>query len=195
MTGIPCQETCTSHFVLFIQLAYKSKFQPKDCLNTEKCKYQFFESLFLKCEHLKQVYYFIFSPANVHLFKFSNRYTRKRCEICSKLTTKHQNNVIDVVLMFLLLTIWTYFTPFCSVSIVNFEEVDVIWVATYNLLVQLHICHAFVCFKFCKNKFYVTNFLLSFQMIWSSCEFGRYLLKQCYKSCKKGSYKYHIFTY
>ena len=34
-------------------------------------------------------------PANIYLFKFSNRNTRKRCEICSKLTVKHQNDVSD----------------------------------------------------------------------------------------------------
>ena len=27
-------------------------------------------------------------PANIYLFKFNNRNTRKRCEICSKLTIK-----------------------------------------------------------------------------------------------------------
>ena len=39
-------------------------------------------------------------PANIHLLKVSNRNTRKRCKICSKLTIK---------------------TPFSSVSIVDFE--------------------------------------------------------------------------
>ena len=28
------------------------------------------------------------SPANIYLFKFNNRNTRKRCEMCSKLTIK-----------------------------------------------------------------------------------------------------------
>ena len=27
-------------------------------------------------------------PANIYLFKFNNRDSRKRCEICSKLTIK-----------------------------------------------------------------------------------------------------------
>ena len=35
-------------------------------------------------------------PANIYLFKVDNRNTRKRCEICSKLTTRHQKDVIDV---------------------------------------------------------------------------------------------------
>ena len=41
--------------------------------------------------------------------------TRKRCEICSKLTIKtpeHQNDVIDVVLVFLLLTLNIFRTFF-----------------------------------------------------------------------------------
>ena len=38
---------------------------------------------------------------------------------------KHQNDVNDVVLVFLLLT---YFTPSSSVSIVDFEQVNVSWV-------------------------------------------------------------------
>ena len=36
---------------------------------------------------------------------------------------KHLNDMIDLVLVFLLL--WTYFTTFSSVSIANFEQVNV----------------------------------------------------------------------
>ena len=32
-------------------------------------------------------------PANIYLFKFNNRNTRKRSEICSKLTIKTAENV------------------------------------------------------------------------------------------------------
>ena len=35
---------------------------------------------------------------------------------------KHLNDIIDLVLVFLLL--WTYFTSFFSVSIANFEQVN-----------------------------------------------------------------------
>ena len=83
---------------------------------------------------------------NSYLLKFIKRNTRKRCEICSKLTIKtperchngqtHQNNLpatagelldcvwtfCDVVLVILLLT---YFTSFSSVSIVDFKQVNV----------------------------------------------------------------------
>ena len=56
-------------------------------------------------------------PANIYLFKVNNRNTRKRCEICSKLTIKHQNDEL-----------WTHFTPFSSVSFVDFEQVNISWV-------------------------------------------------------------------
>ena len=51
-------------------------------------------------------------PTNNCLFKVNNRNNRKRYEICSKLI--------------LLLTL-NIFTPFPSVSIVNFEQVSVSW--------------------------------------------------------------------
>ena len=55
---------------------------------------------------------------NIYLFKVNNRNTRKSYEICSKLTIKtperHQ-------------WLWTYFTAFSSVSIVDFEQVNVSW--------------------------------------------------------------------
>ena len=50
--------------------------------------------------------------ANIYLFKVNNRKTRKRWEICSKLTIKHQNEAIDVVLVVLLLTLDIFYTFF-----------------------------------------------------------------------------------
>ena len=61
------------------------------------------------------------------MFKVNNRNTRKRSEICSKLTMKNQNDVSYVVLVFLSLTM-KYLTPFSSVFIVDFEQVNVSWV-------------------------------------------------------------------
>ena len=49
-------------------------------------------------------------PANIHLFKVNNRNTRKRCEICSKLTIKTPERR-------------------SGVFIVNFEEVS--WAETF----------------------------------------------------------------
>ena len=40
---------------------------------------------------------------------------------------KHQNNVTEVILLFLLLTL-KIFQPFSSVSIIEFEQVNVSWV-------------------------------------------------------------------
>ena len=53
------------------------------------------------------------SPTNIYMFKFKNRNTRKRCEICSRLTIKTTDNVAIVnfdhisqlFLMFLSLTL------------------------------------------------------------------------------------------
>ena len=44
-------------------------------------------------------------PANICLFKVNNRITRKRSEMCSKIKKKHQNDLNDVVLLFLLVTL------------------------------------------------------------------------------------------
>ena len=55
----------------------------------------------------------VVSNQNIYLFKFNNKNTRKRCEICSKLTIKTP----------------VYHTS-CSVFIVNFEQVNVYWELT-----------------------------------------------------------------
>ena len=47
------------------------------------------------------------TPANIYLFKVNNRNTRERCEICLKLTIKTPER---------------RFTPFSTVSIVDFDE-------------------------------------------------------------------------
>ena len=65
-------------------------------------------------------------PDKIYLLKANNRYTRKRCEKRSKLTRKNQNDIIVVVLVFLLLTS-KYFTRFSSTSFVDIEQVHVCW--------------------------------------------------------------------
>ena len=72
-----------------------------------------------------------YCPASKYMLRFSNRNTRNRFEICSKLTIKHQNDVNDIVLVFLLLTLNT-FRFFLSVSIVDFEQVNVSWLGLYQ---------------------------------------------------------------
>ena len=66
------------------------------------------------------------SPVNIYLFKVNNRNTRKRCEICSNLTIKTPVDVIDVVLVFLLLTSQLAFT--CSKSTIEILEKGVKYV-------------------------------------------------------------------
>ena len=61
-------------------------------------------------------------PANIYLFKVNNRHSRKRNKICS---WRHH----DVVLVFSLLT-FNIFHTFSTVSIADFEQVDVSWVST-----------------------------------------------------------------
>ena len=51
------------------------------------------------------------NSTNVYLFQVINRNSRKRCEICLKLI-KYQNDVIDVILVFLLLTLNIFDTFF-----------------------------------------------------------------------------------
>ena len=61
-------------------------------------------------------------PAGIYLLKVNNRNTRTRCEICSKLIIKYQNNAL-ASFRYLYCWLWTYFTPCSIVSIVNFEHV------------------------------------------------------------------------
>ena len=62
------------------------------------------------------------SIANIHLFKVNNKNTWERCEVSSKLTIKtpEQSQWRGIV--------WTYFTHFSSISIVEFEQVNINWV-------------------------------------------------------------------
>ena len=55
-------------------------------------------------------------PADNYMFKVNNRNTRRRREICSKLTIKTTEQ-----------RYWTYLTPCSSASIVNIEHVIAGW--------------------------------------------------------------------
>ena len=63
-------------------------------------------------------------PTNIYLFIVSNRNTKKRCEICSKLTIKTPERCSTVFIV--------NFTPFLSVSIVEFKQESVFWVPSYR---------------------------------------------------------------
>ena len=49
-------------------------------------------------------------PANIYLFKVNHKNTRERYKICSKLTMKHQDKVIEAIFMFLLLNVNIFHT-------------------------------------------------------------------------------------
>ena len=82
-----------------------------------------------------------------YTFQVNSRNTWTRCEIFSKLTKRHQNNVNNVVLASLLLTLNIFHTC-SSVSIVNFEQVNAGWDIWDLRYLQCH----------CENTVISTNF-------------------------------------
>ena len=60
-------------------------------------------------------------PSGIYLFKVNKRYTRTRCEICSKLTIKTPERR-QASLWYLNCYLWTYFTCCSSVFTANFEH-------------------------------------------------------------------------
>ena len=45
------------------------------------------------------------NPANIYLLKVNNRNTRKRCEICSKLTIKTTEGRLGIVLVIIMIIV------------------------------------------------------------------------------------------
>ena len=91
------------------------------------------------------------------MFILNNRNIRKMCEIWSKLT------VNDVVLVFLLLTLNRFYV-FASVSVVDFEQVN-IRLAGYWPYLTIKICNI-TCekyTKFCAKNLIYQEELLAFQ--------------------------------
>ena len=74
--------------------------------------------------------------------------------ISSVLWHLQNTGVIDVVLVFLLLTSKIYFTPFYIVSIVDFEQVNVSWVTcVINQIVSAKPSrHLLVQYQQCKHQ-------------------------------------------
>ena len=52
-------------------------------------------------------------PAGIYLFKVNNMNARSVFEVCSNLTLKHQNDVIDVILVSFLITLSILHTFLC----------------------------------------------------------------------------------
>ena len=69
-------------------------------------------------------------PANIYLFKVSNRNTRKGSKICSKLAIKTSERRHSRHSDVFIVNFEHVSNLFPSVSIVDFEQVNVSWVAT-----------------------------------------------------------------
>ena len=67
-------------------------------------------------------------PANICLFKVNNRNTRKRCEICSKLTIKTLLKSVSL-------------TRLSNVFIDEFEQVNHFWVLNITKLITIQQSH------------------------------------------------------
>ena len=111
-----CQQIYKVHPKLWLTFATNNH-----CVKSVQM-WSFFWSVF---SHIRTEYGDLWSK--VYLFKVNNRNTRVRCKMCSKLTKKYQDNVIDIALVSLLLDL-NVLTPFSSVCNVGFEHLIVCWV-------------------------------------------------------------------
>ena len=68
-------------------------------------------------------------PTIIYLIKVSNRNTKNKCEIGSKLTIKTAEQLSTVFIVN-----WICFTPFSSVPVIVFEEVKVCCVPPYQFI-------------------------------------------------------------
>ena len=78
------------------------------------------------------------NTAKFYLFKLNKRNTRKRPDICSKLTMKLPERRHWNVPVSSLLTL-NYFTPLPSFSIADYKQVDVCW-ENYQTFYSFDIC-------------------------------------------------------
>ena len=67
-------------------------------------------------------------PTNTYLFKVNKRNTRKRCEMCPKLTIKTSERVHWHSSDVFFVNFESYLTYFSSVFIVDFEQVNASWI-------------------------------------------------------------------
>ena len=89
-------------------------FLEKFCFGEDHC-------FLLTCSLAK---FFLQHPTNIYLFKVNNRNTRKRWKVCSKLIKKFRMTSFTSFWWFYC-KLWTNFTLFSSVPIVDFEQVNV----------------------------------------------------------------------
>ena len=67
-----------------------------------------------------------FLPANIYLFKVNNKNTRKSCEKF-KVNNKNTRTTSRTSFWCFYCSLWTYFTTFSGVFIVDFKQVNVGW--------------------------------------------------------------------
>ena len=67
---------------------------------------------------------------------------------------KKQNDVNDVVLIFLIVNLKTYFTLFSSVSIVDLEQVNVCWECVYERYFDILLTFCCYCGEIWAGKTY-----------------------------------------
>ena len=96
------------------------------------------------------------------MFKF-NRNTKLRCEICSKVAIKTPERRQQC----LYYSLWTYFTPCFSISVVNCEQVNSGWASVYFWYWHWRVLLKVLQCRWCQNfqKVWSTSCALRSQMI------------------------------
>ena len=113
------------------------------------------------------------NPFGIYLLKVNNRNTSTRYEICSKLTIKTSER--RQWRRCFHCQLWTYFTSWSSVSIVNFEQVNAGWIALSHNGYSINVAN---CEIFRKIRWLIFCFLTT---CFANLE---YLLKETRNSSK-----------
>ena len=82
--------------------------------------------------------------ANIHLFKFNNKNIRKRCEICSKVTTKTLSLTLNISRTVYLLTLNRQMLEDIPVSHTRVEK-NIYYFPEFPLKGKISICRYFNC--------------------------------------------------
>ena len=123
-------------------------------------------------------------PVNICLFKVEIRSTRKRCEICLKLTIKTPMTS----LWSLYFSLWTYFTPFSSIFIV-----DLVQIFTRFILIPFIILRTYFWQRHVLSESASVGFGTFYSLTHSSPIFIFYTPWKCEKAKRfQGVYKWNI---
>ena len=104
------------------------------------CSFSWFVVVFILCDVWYQLNLLVnlwINPVIIYLFKFNYKSTRKWYEICAKSIIKSPKRRPTSVNSYF----WTYLAPFCNISIVDFEQVNVYREGKYlfNRLFKNHL--------------------------------------------------------